>query len=104
MIKDRNDASQSAYRKQRNLCVTLFAKSITKIWWVLVKLCINNLDVLSQARWLKNWVLKIVYNSNESHEELLLPNSGVSIHQKQLGILAADIFKSLADINPDFMK
>ena len=49
-------------------------------------------------------VLKIVYNSNESHEELLLRNNGVSIHQKQLGILAADIFKSLADINPDFMK
>ena len=49
-------------------------------------------------------VLKIVYNSNESHEALLLRNNGVSIHQKQLGILAADIFKSLADINPDFMK
>ena len=28
----------------------------------------------------------------------------MSIHQKQLHILATDIFKSLADINPDFMK
>ena len=26
-LKDRNDASQSAYRKQRNLCVTLLRKS-----------------------------------------------------------------------------
>ena len=48
--------------------------------------------------------LKIVYNSNESYEELLLRNTEVSIHQKQLGILATEVFKSLADINLDFMK
>ena len=48
--------------------------------------------------------LKIVYNSNESYEELLLHNNEVSIHQKQLRILATEVFKSLADINPDFMK
>ena len=28
----------------------------------------------------------------------------MSIHQKQLRILATGVFKSLADINPDFMK
>ena len=28
----------------------------------------------------------------------------MSIHQKQLGILANEVFKSLADINADFMK
>ena len=28
----------------------------------------------------------------------------MSIHQKQLRILATEVFKSLADINPDFMK
>ena len=48
--------------------------------------------------------LKIVYNSNESYDELLLRNKEVSIHQKQLRILATAVFKSLADINPDFMK
>ena len=48
--------------------------------------------------------LKIVYNSNESDGELLLRNNEVSIHQKQLHILASEVFKSLADINPDFMK
>ena len=47
---------------------------------------------------------KLVYNSNESYEELLLRNNEVSIHQKQLRILATEAFKSLADINPDFMK
>ena len=45
--------------------------------------------------------LKIVYNNNESYEELLLRNNEVSIHQKQLRILATEDFKSLADVNPD---
>ena len=48
--------------------------------------------------------LKIVYNSNESYDELLLRNNAVSFHQKQLRILATEVFKSLADINLDFMK
>ena len=52
-------------------------------------------------------ITKIQYkalNSNESYEELLLRNNEVSIHQKQLRILATEVFKSLADLNPDFMK
>ena len=48
--------------------------------------------------------LKIIYNSNESYEELLTRNNEVSIHQKHLRALAAEIYKSLADKNPDFMK
>ena len=48
--------------------------------------------------------LKIVYNSNESYEEPLLRNNEVSIHQKQLRILATEVFKSLADMSPDFVK
>ena len=47
---------------------------------------------------------KIVYNSNESYEELLSRNNEVSIHQEQLRILATEVFKSLADLNPGFMK
>ena len=35
-LKDRSDASQSAYRKQHNLCVTLLRK--------LKKQCFSNLD------------------------------------------------------------
>ena len=41
--------------------------------------------------------LKIVYNSNESDEELLLRSNEASVHQKQLRIVATEIFKSLAD-------
>ena len=67
------------------------------------------MDALSKARLLKiakiqYKALKIVYNSNESYEELLLRNNQVSIHQKQLRILATAVFKSFADLNPDFMK
>ena len=47
--------------------------------------------------------LKIIYNSNESDEALLTRNNEVSIHQKHLRAFA-QIYKSLADINPDFTK
>ena len=48
--------------------------------------------------------LKIVYNGNECYEELLIRNNEVSIHQKQLRTLATEIYKSLTDVNRDFMK
>ena len=48
--------------------------------------------------------LNIVYNSKESYEVLLLRKNEVSVYQKQLRILDTEVFKSLADINPDFMK
>ena len=48
--------------------------------------------------------LKIVCNSNDSYEELLFHNNEVSIHQKQLRLLVTAIFKSLPDVNLDFMK
>ena len=48
--------------------------------------------------------LKINYKSNESYEELLTRSNEVSIHQNNLYALATEIYKSLADINPDFMK
>ena len=38
--------------------------------------------------------LKIVYNSNECYEELLIQNNEVSIHQKQLRTLATEIYKA----------
>ena len=48
--------------------------------------------------------LKIIYNSSKSYEELLTHSNEVSIHQKHSRALATEIYKSLADINPDFMK
>ena len=48
--------------------------------------------------------LKIFCNSNECYEELLIRNNEVSIYQEQLRTLATEIYKSLTDVNPDFMK
>ena len=39
-------------------------------------------------------VLKIVFNSNESFEDLLLHSNEVSIHQKQLHQLTTKIYKN----------
>ena len=57
-------------------------------------------DYLKIAR-IQYKALKIVYNSDETYEEVLLCNNEASIHQKQLRILATEVFKSLADVNPD---
>ena len=48
--------------------------------------------------------MKIIYNSSESFEQLLTRSNEVSIHEKHLRALATEIYKYLADINPNFMK
>ena len=48
--------------------------------------------------------LKIGFNSNESFEDLLLHNNEVSSHQKQLRQLTTEIYKSLTDLSPEFIK
>ena len=49
-------------------------------------------------------VLKIVCNSNKSFEDLILHSNEVSIHQKQLHQLTTEIYKSLTDLSPKFIK
>ena len=44
--------------------------------------------------------LKIVFNSNESLEDLLLRSNEVSIYEKQLRKLTTEIYKSLIDLSP----
>ena len=48
--------------------------------------------------------LKIVFNSNESFEDLILHSNEVPIHQKQLRQLTTEIYKSLIDLSPEFIK
>ena len=48
--------------------------------------------------------LKIVYNSDLSFEDLLLHSNEVSIHQKHLRQLATEVYKSLNNLSPDFIK
>ena len=48
--------------------------------------------------------LKIVFNSNDSFEDLILHRNDVSIHQKQLRQLTTRIYKSFTDLRPEFIK
>ena len=44
--------------------------------------------------------LKVIYQSEESYENLLLESSSVSVHQRHLRVLVTEIFKSTTQINP----
>ena len=46
---------------------------------------------------------KIVFNSNEALEDLFLHRHEVSVHQ-HLRRLTTNIYKSLTDLNPEFIK
>ena len=48
--------------------------------------------------------LKIVFNSNESLEDLLLHSDEIPIHQQQLRQLTTEIYKNLTDLSPKFIK
>ena len=47
--------------------------------------------------------LKVIYQSEESYENLLLESSSVSIHQRHLHFLVTEIYKSTTQIKPEFM-
>ena len=48
--------------------------------------------------------LKIVFNSNESSEDLILHSNEVSFHQKQLRQLNTEIYESLTDLSLELIK
>ena len=48
-------------------------------------------------------VLKVVCNSNKNYDELLRDNNEVSIHQRHLRALICAAFKSLNNLNPEFI-
>ena len=48
--------------------------------------------------------LRVVYDDyNSIYEELLASHNDISIHQKHLKHLAIEVYKSLANMNPEFM-
>ena len=60
-------------------------------------------DYLKMAR-IQYKALKIVFGSNKSFEDLLLHSNEVSIHQKHLRQLITEVYKSLTDQSPEFIK
>ena len=47
--------------------------------------------------------LKVIYESNGTYEKLLLQSNTVSVHQRHLRFLMAEIYKSILQLNPEFM-
>ena len=47
--------------------------------------------------------LKVVYKSNKNYDELLRDNKEFSIHQRHLRALICEVFRSLKNLNPEFM-
>ena len=47
--------------------------------------------------------LKVIYQSEESYENLLLESRSVSIYQRHLRLLVTENYKSTTQINPEFM-
>ena len=47
--------------------------------------------------------LKVIYQSNDTYENLLLQSNTVSVHQRHLRFLMIEIYKSISQLNPQFM-
>ena len=47
--------------------------------------------------------LKVIYGIDNSYSNLLLRSDYVSIHQRYLRFLVTEIFKSISQINPEFI-
>ena len=56
-----------------------------------------------QIQKIRHKALKVVYNSNKNYDELLRDNNEFSIHQRHLRALICEVFKSLNNLNPEFM-
>ena len=66
------------------------------------------MDVLQKKKNLKTQkihhkALEVVYDSNKNNEEILRDKNEVSIHQRHLRALICKVFKSLNNLNPEFM-
>ena len=70
-LKDRNDASQSAYIKQRNLCLTLLQKAKKQYFWNLEpKLITDNKKFRNQLNHSDKITVKEIINLTENGEIL----------------------------------
>ena len=47
--------------------------------------------------------LKVIYESNDTDDNLLLQSNTVSVHQRYLRFLVTEIYKSISQLNPEFM-
>ena len=65
--------------------------------------CFQKMNSLKMEK-IQYQALKIVFNSNESFEDLIFHMNEVPIHQKQLCQVTTEIYKSLTDLSPEIIK
>ena len=84
-----------------NLCRTAQYKlhSLIRIrkWMFCRKTLYHKIDKIHHR------TLKVIYQSEESYENLLFENSSVSVNQRHLCFLVTEIYKSTTQINLEFM-
>ena len=56
-----------------------------------------------KARKIYHKALKVVYNSKRNYDKLLSDNNEISVHQTHLCPLICEVFKSLNNLNRDFI-
>ena len=47
--------------------------------------------------------LKVIYESNDTYDNLLFQSNTVSVHQRHLRFLMTKIYKRISQLNPEFM-
>ena len=70
----------------------------TKWFWVRVQL-----QLFSKIEKIHHRTLKVVYGIDDSYNNLSVSSNSVSIHPRHLQFLVTEIFKSISQINPEFM-
>ena len=60
-------------------------------------------NLCRKAQYIHNKTLKVIYESNDTYDSLLLQSNTVSVHQRHLRFLVTEIYKSIWQLNPEFM-
>ena len=59
--------------------------------------------LISKIEKIHHKTLKVIYESNDTYDNLLLQSNTVSVHQRHLRFLMTEIYKSTSQLNPEFI-
>ena len=115
--KDDNSLSEEILKKSdkftvevnrlRYLCIVIYnqrrCQNLKQVPQNFMK--VLNVKLKSQLMALIHFrILQVVYNTYEkSYNELLILNRNISVHQKHLHFLTTEVYKSVNNLNPQFM-